>query len=146
MKKVQRKRTLKREYDKKTTATRNFLRRSRQLRQSTEVLRSKDNYTEVTLSTYQKFRMVIPNYSRRKCLAASSVDKVEFGSCIVYTQKFVCNGNHIDSIRFALRTLLVKICIDGSHLRERILKLRPAVDCHIGELHCVNLIRLDLLD
>lgn len=63
MKKVQRKRTLKREYDKKTTATRNFLRRSRQLRQSTEVLRSKDNYTEVTLSTYQKFRMVIPNYS-----------------------------------------------------------------------------------
>lgn len=30
--------------------------------QSTKVLRSKDNYTEVTLSTYKKFRIVIPNF------------------------------------------------------------------------------------
>ena len=30
--------------------------------QSTKVLRPKDNYTEITLSTYKKFRMVIPNF------------------------------------------------------------------------------------
>ena len=89
--------------------------------QSAGTLRPKDNYTEVMLdnrfaSKPQKIQngdsYFFVNSRCKMRFATSGVDKAFLGSCVVDTQKFVCSGDHIDLVRFAFGTLLVKICID----------------------------------